>query len=71
MSRSLARVGIHFTVPRPVGAAGVEWYGRGPHECYPDRQAGALLRRHAVADVAALHVPYIMPGAALASNYGG
>ena len=65
MSRSLARIGVHFTVPRPVGAAGVEWYGRGPHECYPDRQAGAPLRRHAVAEAEALHVPYIVPGAAL------
>jgi len=43
----------------------VAWYGRGPHECYPDRQSGAPLRRHAVDDVAALHVPYIMPGASL------
>ena len=61
--RSLARVGVHFTVPRSVGAAGVAWYGRGPHECYPDRRWGAPLRRHTVDDVAALHVPYIMPGA--------
>ena len=63
--RSLARVGVHFTVPPSIGAAGVAWYGRGPHECYPDRQSGAPIRRHVVDDVAALHVPYIMPGAAL------
>ena len=60
--RSLARVGLHFTVPAHVGSAGLHWYGRGPHECYPDRCHGALVRRHRVQDAAALHTPYIFPG---------
>lgn len=59
--RSLARVGLHCTVP-PAGGGGASWYGRGPHECYADRQWGALLARHSVAAIEELHVPYIVPG---------
>ena len=40
----------------------MEWYGRGPHECYPDRVYGAPLRRYRVPDAAQLHTPYIFPG---------
>ena len=40
----------------------MEWYGRGPHECYPDRTYGAPLRRYSVPDAAQLHTPYIFPG---------
>ena len=40
----------------------VEWFGKGPHECYPDRKFGAWLRRHHVAHASELHVPYIFPG---------
>jgi hypothetical protein len=59
--RSLARVGLHFTVPYVAGGGAV-WHGKGPHECYSDRQWGALLGQHSVAEVADLHVPYIVPG---------
>ena len=45
-SDSLARVGLGFALPRyTVGGHQLEWtvrwYGRGPHENYPDRQASA------------------------------
>ncbi|PRW56286.1 Beta-galactosidase isoform A [Chlorella sorokiniana] len=57
--KSLPRVGICFGVPSALDA--VQWYGRGPHECYPDRKAGAALRCHSAASVGDLHVPYIFP----------
>ena len=41
-----------------------EWYGRGPHECYADRKAGAPLRWHSThthTGVDDLHVPYVFP----------
>ena len=46
--RSLARVGLHFTAPHTSG--GLEWHGRGPHECYWDRKVPHLhlLPLHAV-----------------------
>ena len=45
-SDSVARVGLGFALPRQaVGGHQLEWtvrwYGRGPHENYPDRQASA------------------------------
>ena len=43
----------------------VQWYGRGPHECYPDRVYGAPLRVYSMEDAAKLHTPYIFPGATL------
>jgi beta-galactosidase len=58
--KSLARVGLHFTAPPAQG--GLQWQGRGPHECYWDRKWGAPLRRHCVDTVEELHVPYIVPG---------
>jgi beta-galactosidase len=59
-SRSLARVGLHFTMQPAPG--GLQWQGRGPHECYWDRKWGAPLRRHRADTVEELHVPYIVPG---------
>ncbi len=47
----------------------VHWYGRGPHECYPDRQHGAPLRQYSVADVKEFHVPYIFPSAGTTSSF--
>ncbi len=54
----LARVGCVLEVA--AGLDRVEWFGRGPHETYPDRRrAGRVGRwRSTVAD---LHVPYIRP----------
>jgi len=38
------RVGLQFVlVP---GFDSITWYGRGPHECYPDRKMGARLSKH-------------------------
>ena len=55
---SLARVGLHLQLhPRYHRA---RWLGRGPHECYSDRQEGALLDEY-TADIDDLHVPYITP----------
>jgi beta-galactosidase len=54
----LPRLGMRFDlVP---GFEEVEWYGRGPHECYPDRDRGAALGRHA-STVTDQYVPYVMP----------
>ena len=39
------RVGMMFTMP--TGFTDLEWYGKGPHESYWDRQAGAALGRWA------------------------
>jgi len=56
---SLARVGAH--VPLPPATEEVEWYGRGPHECYPDRKLSAHLGRYRQS-VDAMHFPYEVPG---------
>jgi beta-galactosidase len=54
----LARVGIVLeTVP---GFEEATWYGRGPHESYPDRKRGARMGRWQ-STVADLAVPYIRP----------
>ncbi|MFT3855273.1 MAG: glycoside hydrolase family 2 TIM barrel-domain containing protein [Ilumatobacteraceae bacterium] len=39
----LPRVGVRLALPADVVA--VEWLGRGPHECYSDRQASARFGR--------------------------
>jgi beta-galactosidase len=54
----LARVGIVLeTIP---GFEAATWYGRGPHESYPDRKRGARVGRWA-ATVDELTVPYVRP----------
>lgn len=55
----LPRVGVQFNVPKEM--RNVEWYGRGPFECYPDRKMAADVGIYHM-DVADLHVPYIVPG---------
>lgn len=57
--RSLPRVGLEFGIAPEAQA--VQWYGRGPQECYPDRKAGAALRWHSMPSVKDLHVPYVFP----------
>jgi beta-galactosidase len=42
------------------GIERVRWYGRGPHECYSDRKAGAALGAYE-ASVDELQVPYVLP----------
>jgi beta-galactosidase len=43
-----------------LGLDQVRWYGRGPHECYSDRKAGAAVGIYR-AEVDALQVPYVLP----------
>ena len=54
----LPRVGLACTlVP---GLERVRWYGRGPHECYSDRKAGASIGLYE-SSVDGLQVPYVLP----------
>ena len=39
----IPRVGVRLSLPPEVVA--VDWLGRGPHECYSDRRAGAIVGR--------------------------
>ncbi len=54
----LPRVGLQMAMP--AGYETFAWYGRGPHECYVDRQEGARVGvyRGSVDDQ---YVPYIVP----------
>lgn len=55
---ALPRIGI--TLQMPPGFEMVRWYGRGPHESYPDRKAGTAVGLYS-STVAEQYVPYIMP----------
>ena len=57
---SLPRVGVAFALPEDFDTA--EFYGRGPHENYCDRNSSAHLLRHGPMPVAELHEPYVFPG---------
>ena len=52
------RLGVVFTLHGGLETA--HWFGRGPHECYPDRQASALVGAHHAA-IDRLAVPYVFP----------
>jgi beta-galactosidase len=54
----LPRVGV--TLVLQPGLDRLTWFGRGPHENYPDRKAGAAVGRYS-ATVAEMYVPYIVP----------
>ncbi len=54
----LPRLGLQFLLP--VVFDQVSWYGRGPHESYPDRKEGAWLGLHQ-GSVDDLWFPYVMP----------
>jgi len=54
----LPRVGVTLTLP--AGFERLEWFGRGPHESYCDRKAGAAVGLYS-GTVAGQYVPYIMP----------
>jgi beta-galactosidase len=56
----LPRLGVRFLADGALG--NVSWYGRGPHENYRDRCAGAVVGRWA-SDVDALFTPYVLPQA--------
>ena len=57
-ANSLPRVGLSMQLP--AGFEQLEWYGRGPHENYIDRNAGAALGRYR-STVSEQYMPYIMP----------
>lgn len=52
------RVGV--TTILPPSFDHLEWYGDGPHECYPDRRAAAVVGRWR-STVAEQYVPYAFP----------
>ena len=54
----LARIGV--TLETVAGFEAATWYGRGPHESYPDRKRGARIGRWA-STVSDLATPYIRP----------
>ncbi|MEO5919072.1 MAG: glycoside hydrolase family 2 TIM barrel-domain containing protein [Candidatus Limnocylindrales bacterium] len=54
----LARVGTILEFE--PGFESVTWFGRGPHETYPDRRRGGTIGRW-TSTVAGQHVPYIRP----------
>lgn len=54
----LPRVGLHLQVSDRIEA--MTWFGRGPHENYPDRRLSAHVDRYR-ATVDELQVPYVFP----------
>ncbi len=52
----LPRIGSTFDVPARFSR--VRWFGRGPHECYPDRQSSALI---GIYEGKPDELPYLMP----------
>jgi beta-galactosidase len=56
--RDLPRIGVVLLLPAAL--EGLEWFGRGPWECYPDRLAATVVGRFA-GTVTEQYVPYILP----------
>jgi beta-galactosidase len=54
----LPRLGVRLSLPQSLG--GVEWYGGGPGEAYPDTRRAARIGRFS-AEVDALQTPYVFP----------
>ena len=54
----LPRLGLEWTLP--AGFQHLEWLGRGPHETYVDRRAGAEIGHHS-GTVAEQYHPYVVP----------
>ena len=54
----MAKLG--FTLDVPADLENAEWFGRGPHESYADRQTGAAVGRYTM-DVDDMFFPYIRP----------
>ncbi|MEZ9144375.1 beta-galactosidase [Vibrio sp. 10N.286.52.C3] len=55
---SLPRVGFEFALKHVPD--GVEWFGRGPHENYPDRKMSAHMGLYQQS-IEQMHTPYIFP----------
>jgi beta-galactosidase len=56
--RDVPRVGVSLELA--AGHDHLRWFGRGPHENYPDRFRGAAIAVYE-SSVADQHVPYVMP----------
>ena len=54
----LPKVGISAAIPARYGK--ISWFGKGPHESYPDRLASAFLGRYEHR-ISGLEVPYVVP----------
>lgn len=54
----LPRIGLEMILPDTNDS--VSWFGRGPHENYPDRVLSAHIGRHSCS-IEAMHTPYIFP----------
>lgn len=54
----LPRIGVEFHLQKSMDQ--IQWYGRGPFECYPDRKAAAHVAVYED-NVGDMHVPYIFP----------
>jgi len=54
----LPRLGVSMILPQ--GFENLEWFGRGPHENYRDRNRSQMIDRHA-STVTGQYVPYILP----------
>ena len=52
------RYGMRLSIPKRLNR--VAWYGRGPHESYPDRKQSALIGQYE-SSLADLHYPYAKP----------
>ncbi|MGA1420038.1 MAG: glycoside hydrolase family 2 TIM barrel-domain containing protein, partial [Ilumatobacteraceae bacterium] len=52
----LPRVGVQFALPKPFSF--IRWFGRGPHENYPDRKSSAM---HDVWAREPDELPYLVP----------
>jgi beta-galactosidase len=55
---SLPRIGVVLQLVK--GLESLEWFGRGPHENYSDRKAGAAVGRYR-STVDEQYVPYVLP----------
>ena len=55
---SLPRVGLSFALKEMSNE--VTWFGRGPHENYPDRKSSAHIGRYQQ-NIEQMHTPYIFP----------
>ncbi len=55
---TLPKAGLQFRLPREMQQ--VRWYGLGPHETYPDREASGILDEYEMT-VEELWEPYIVP----------
>jgi beta-galactosidase len=56
--KNMRRLGMTMTLPRRYKQ--VRWYGRGPHENYPDRKASARLTQHSLPAAEIPHA-YVVP----------